>query len=61
MYAHNLDERLYHTLLGADKLLEDEEYYFPQEKKLRQPVPRYNCMQHYFYDEFIKGDLEYSH
>jgi hypothetical protein len=44
-------------LLEADKLVEDEEHYFPQEKKLRQPLPRYNCMQHFFYDEFIKGDL----
>jgi hypothetical protein len=44
--------------LEEDKLVENEEEYFPQEKKLRQ---RYNCMQPFFYDEFIKGDVEYSH
>jgi hypothetical protein len=48
-------------LLEADKLVDNEEHYFPQEKKLRQPVPRYNCMQHFFYDEFIIGDLENSY
>jgi hypothetical protein len=50
-----------YAVLEADRLFEDEEHGFPQEKKLSQPFPQYNCMQHFFYDEFIKGDLECSH
>jgi len=59
-YVNILDPRLYHTLLEADKLVEDEEHYFPQEKKLRQPAPGYNCVLHFFYDEFITRELDYS-
>jgi hypothetical protein len=28
-------------LLEADRLVEDEEHYFPWEKKLKQPVPQH--------------------
>jgi hypothetical protein len=57
---HNLRANLCRMLLEADKLVEDEEHYFPQEKKLRQPARWHNCLQHFFYDEFINRDLEYS-
>jgi len=46
-------------LLGKDKLVEDGEHYFPHEKELKQPTPSRNCLQHFFYDEFINRDLEY--
>jgi hypothetical protein len=45
-------------MLGADKLVVDEEHYFPREKKLKQPARRCNSMQRSVCDEFINEDLE---